>query len=89
MSSVREYVSTIEETCGEERHFVATLRHGKRDEAIRRILQKGQIDRSISGLVMDVSFRGIALRVYRAGKVLMKGLKSKEEAERILEDILA
>lgn len=89
MSAVKEYVSTLEETCGEERHFVATLRHGKRDEAIGRIVQKGQVDRSISGLVLDISFRGIALRVYRTGKVLIKGLKSKEEAERILEELLA
>ncbi|MEM2226392.1 MAG: hypothetical protein QXW19_00855 [Candidatus Bathyarchaeia archaeon] len=88
MSAIKEYVSTLEETCGEERHFVATLRHGKRDEAIRRILQKGQVDRSISGLVLDISFRGTSLRLYRTGKVLMKGPKNKEEAERVLEDLL-
>jgi|YelNatPaOPRAMG01_1025707.scaffolds.fasta_scaffold143822_2 hypothetical protein len=89
MSDLREYVSSIEETCGEERHFVVTLRHGKRDEAIRKILERGKIDRSISGLVFDISFRGIPLRVYRTGRILMKGLKSKEEAERMLGDLLA
>jgi hypothetical protein len=89
MSGLKEYVSSIEETCGEERHFVATLRHGKRDEAMKRILERGQVSRSISGLVLDVSFQGIPLRVYRTGKVLMRGLKSKEEAERVLEALLA
>jgi len=89
MSELKEYVSNIEETCGEERHFVATLRHGKRDEAIKKILERGQIDRSISGLVVDISFRGVPLRVYRTGRILIKGLKSKEEAERILGDLLA
>lgn len=89
MSNLKDYVSNLEETCGEERHFVATLRHGKREEAIGKILEKGQVSRSISGLVIDVSFRGIPLRIYRTGKVLMKGVRSREEAEAILEDLLA
>lgn len=88
MSVLDEYIANIEETCGEEKHFVVMLKYNRRDEAIKKILERGKIEKSFSGLVYEISFKNVWLRLYKTGKILLKNLKERNEAEKFLEELL-
>ncbi len=88
MSILNDYVANIEETCGEERHFIVMLRFNKRNEAMKKILERGKIKKSFSGLVYEISFKGVQMRLYKTGKILLKNLNERKEVEKILEELL-
>jgi len=88
MSILNDYVANIEETCGEERHFIVMLRFNKRNEAMKKILERGKIEKSFSGLVYEISFKGVRMRLYKTGKILLKNLNERKEVEKILEELL-
>lgn len=88
MSVWKEYVSNIEETCGEERYYIVMLRHEKREEAIKKILERSHVISSLSGLVFEISFQNVPMRLYKTGKILLRKLENKEEAEKILDKLL-
>jgi TATA-box binding protein (TBP) (component of TFIID and TFIIIB) len=85
MSAVEDYVARIEETCGEEKGGVVTFKYGKKDEAIAKILKKAKLKKSLSGIIFELTFQGISFRLFSSGKVIFKGVKSKEA----LHDVLA
>jgi TATA-box binding protein (TBP) (component of TFIID and TFIIIB) len=85
MSTVEDYVSRIEGTCGEEKDVIVVFKYDKKDEAISRILKKAESKNSIAGIIFELSFRNISFRVYTSGKAIFRSIKSKEE----LHDILA
>ena len=86
---LNEYVSRIEEACGEGQDFVVILKYAKREEAIRRILEKCKIERAFSGVMTQGKYKDKGISVFVSGKLIIKGLKGKEEAEEILEELLA
>ena len=86
---LNEYVSRIEEACGEGRDFVVILKYAKREEAIKRILEKCKIERSLSGVMTKGKYKDKGISVFVTGKLIIKGLKGREEAEEILEELLA
>ena len=86
---LNEYVSRIEEACGEGRDFVVILKYAKREEAIKRILEKCKIERIFSGVMTQGKYNDKSISVFVTGKLIIKGLKGKEEAEGILEGLLA
>lgn len=88
MATVEEYVSRIEETCGEERHFIVFLKYEQKDEAIKKILEKAKIEKSISSIIFELTFKDISMRVYTSGKVLFKNLKDKNTLLNILSELL-
>ncbi|MFW6111344.1 MAG: hypothetical protein ACOC6H_04830, partial [Thermoproteota archaeon] len=79
--AVKEYVSRMEEACGEGRDFIILLRPDKREQAIQRILDKCEEERSLSGVMTKVKYNDIKLSVFVTGKIIMKDLTGKEEAE--------
>jgi ribonuclease HIII len=88
MATIEDYVSKIEETCGEERHFIAFLKYERKSEAIKKILEKAKIEKSISSIIFELTFKGISMRVYTSGKVLFKNLKDKNTLLKILSELL-
>lgn len=88
MTVVEDYVARIEETCGEEKDFIASLRYEKRDEAIKKILQKSEKNKSISSVVYELAFKGISFRLYATGKMIFRRLKTKEDVRQILLELL-
>lgn len=86
---LKEYVSRIEEACGEGRDFVVILKYAKREEAIRRILEKCKIERTLSRVMMKGKCKDRDVSVFITGKLIIKGLKGRKEAEEILEELLA
>jgi TATA-box binding protein (TBP) (component of TFIID and TFIIIB) len=85
MPTVEDYVARIEGTCGEEKGVIVTFKYDKKDEAVAKILKKAQLKNSLSGIIFELTFRGVSFRLFSSGKAIFKGVKSKEA----LHDILA
>jgi TATA-box binding protein (TBP) (component of TFIID and TFIIIB) len=85
MATVEDYVARIEETCGEDKGAVVTLKYDKKDEAIAKILKKAKLKKSLSGIIFELEFQGISFRMFSSGKAIFKGVKNKEA----LHDLLA
>jgi TATA-box binding protein (TBP) (component of TFIID and TFIIIB) len=85
MATVEDYVARIEETCGEDKGAVVTLKYDKKDEAIAKILKKAKLKKSLSGIIFELDFQGISFRMFSSGKAIFKGFKNKEA----LHDLLA
>ncbi|RLI17570.1 hypothetical protein DRO54_11335 [Candidatus Bathyarchaeota archaeon] len=86
---LKKYVANIEEACGEEKDIIIMLKHEGRDEALKKILGKVKVVRSLANIAYDADFEGKQMRIYRTGKILMKKLKDKREAEDILKKLLS
>jgi hypothetical protein len=84
MSTVEDYVARIEETCGEEKSVIVTLKYDKKDEAIAKIRNKAQLKSSLSGIIFEFVFQGTSFRVFSSGKAIFKGINKEA-----LHDILA
>ncbi|KON32035.1 hypothetical protein AC478_01485 [miscellaneous Crenarchaeota group-1 archaeon SG8-32-3] len=85
MVTVEDYVARIEETCGEEKGSVVTLKYNKKDEAIAKIIKKAKLKKSLSGIIFELEFQGISFRMFSSGKAIFKNVKNKES----LHDLLA
>ena len=86
---LNEYVSRIEEACGEQKDFIVILKYAKRKEAMKRILEKCEIGSTLSGVLTKGRYKDKELSVFRTGKLILKGLKERKEAEEILQELLA
>ena len=88
MSTVDDYVARIEETCGEEKHYVVTFKYGKRSEAVQKILKKANMKKSISRIIFELTFNNVSFRLYGTGKAIFRNLKNKGELQKVLADLL-
>ncbi|MCK4433909.1 hypothetical protein KAU92_00350 [Candidatus Bathyarchaeota archaeon] len=88
MNSVEDYVSRIEETCGEEKNFVVTFRYNTKDDAIAKILKRAKEEKSISRIIFELSFENVSFRLYGTGKAIFRNLKDKKELQKVLADLL-
>jgi ribonuclease HIII len=84
MPTVEDYVARIEETCGEDKGVIVTLKYDKKDEAIAKIRNKAQLKNSLSGIIFEFAFQGTSFRVFSSGKAIFKGINKEA-----LHDILA
>jgi ribonuclease HIII len=88
MPSLDRYIARIEESCGEEKDFVVILKYDKREEAMKKILEKGKLVKSYSEILFDIAYKDTTFRAYKTGKMIFKKMKSKEEVETILKELL-
>jgi TATA-box binding protein (TBP) (component of TFIID and TFIIIB) len=88
MATVEDYVARIEETCGEEKGAVVTFKYDKKDEAISKIMKKAELKNSLSGIIFDLTFQGTPFRMFSSGKLIFKGIKSKEAVHEVLQALL-
>jgi ribonuclease HIII len=87
MPTVEDYVARIEETCGEDKGVIVTLKYDKKDEAIAKIRNKAQLKSSLSGIIFEFAFQGTSFRVFSSGKAIFKGI-NKEALHDILVALL-
>jgi TATA-box binding protein (TBP) (component of TFIID and TFIIIB) len=66
-----------------------TFKYEKKDEAIRRILEKATMKRSIAGIISELSYKNYSFRMYGSGKVIFRGIKSREELNNLLGQLLS
>ena len=88
MNPVEDYVSRVEETCGQEKNLVVVFKYDKKDEAIEKILEKARIEKSISRIIFELTFENISFRLYGTGKAIFRNLKGKSELKKVLADLL-
>lgn len=81
-------MSRIEEPCGKEKNFVVILKYAKREEAMKKILDKCEIERTISGILIKGRYKGREVSVFRTGKLIIKGSEDMGEVEGVLEELL-
>ena len=88
MATVEDYVARIEETCGENKSAVVTLKYDKKNEAIDKILKRAKLKKSLSGIIFELEFQGISFRMFSSGKAIFKGVKNKEAIHDLLAALL-
>jgi ribonuclease HIII len=79
MSTVTDYVSRIEGTCGAESDVIVNFKYEKKDEAIANILKKATMKNTIAGIIYELTYEGVSFRLYTSGKAIFRGVKSKTE----------
>lgn len=60
-----------------------------RDEAIKKILQKARVEKSISQIVFELTFKNISFRRYWNGKAIFRSVKDKNELNTVLSELLS
>ncbi len=88
MSTIEDYVSRVEGTCGAEQDVIVVFKYEKKDEAVAHILKKATVTRNLSGIIFELTFEGMSFRVYPSGKAIFRSIKNREELNRILAALL-
>ena len=88
MATVDDYVSRIEGTCGAESDVIVVLKYEKKDEAISNILKKATLKNTIAGIIFELTFQDASFRLYSNGKAIFRGIKSKQELNQLLANLL-
>ena len=88
MVAIEDYVARIEETCGEERDFIVIFKYDKKEEVLAKILKKAKIEKSISAIIFELTFKDVSFRLYGTGKAIFRNLKDKSELQNVLVDLL-
>jgi hypothetical protein len=89
MVRVEDYVARVEGTCGKEKDVIVIFKYDKREEVIKKILEKAVTKRSIAGIVSELTYRDFSFRLYGSGKAIFRGLRDKDELNAILSELLA
>jgi TATA-box binding protein (TBP) (component of TFIID and TFIIIB) len=88
MAAIEDYVARLEETCGENKSAIVTLKYDKKNEAIDKIMKKAKLKKSLSGIIFELEFRGISFRMFSSGKIIFTGFKNKEALHDLLTALL-
>jgi hypothetical protein len=88
MVTVDDYVARTEGTCGKEQDVIVIFKFDKKDEAVKRILAKATLKKSIAGIVFELTFNNFSFRLYGSGKAIFRDLKNKEELNALLSELL-
>jgi hypothetical protein len=88
MASIEDYVARIEETCGKEKDFIVIFKYDKKEQAVAKILGKAKIEKSISAIIFELTFKDVSFRLYGTGKAIFRNLKDKSELQNVLVDLL-
>ena len=88
MSTVTDFVSRIEGTCGAESDVIVNFKYEKKDEAIVNIMKKATLKNTIAGIIFELTFEGRSFRLYTSGKAIFRGFKTKTELMNYLAKLL-
>jgi len=88
MVNIEDYVARIEETCGEEKNLIVTFKYDRKDEVVKRILKNAKMEKSVSGIIFELTFGNASFRLYSSGKAIFRNLKDKDELKSVLSGLL-
>jgi len=88
MSTVDAFISRIEKTCGEEKSTIVTFKYDKKTEVIKKILERAKMNKSLAGIIYELSFKGKTFRLYSSGKAIFKGVTEKDVLLKILSELV-
>ena len=89
MVTVEDYVARTDGTCGKEQDVIVTFKFDKKDEAVKKILAKATVKKSIAGIIFELTFGKYSFRLYGSGKAIFRSLGSKEELNALLSNLLS
>jgi len=89
MVKLEDYVVRIEGTCGKEKDVIVIFKYDKREEVVKKILQKAVTKKSIAGIVTELTYRDFSFRLYGSGKAIFRSVKDKDELNSLLSELLA
>lgn len=83
---IEDYVSRIEEACGvsKTKDYVVILKHDKREDALKKIIEKIKVLAEVRGVAVKASFMNREFTVFMNGRLMFKSLRDKEELNNIL-----
>ncbi|MGC8832332.1 MAG: hypothetical protein ACP5PQ_07115 [Thermoproteota archaeon] len=87
---IEDYVSRIEEACGvsKTKDYVVMLKHDKREDALKKTLEKVKVLAEVRGVAVKASFMDKEFTVFMNGRLMFKSLKDREELNTILGKLL-
>jgi len=88
MAAIEDYVARTEGTCGKEQDIIVMFKFDKKDEAVKKILAKATLKKSIAGIVFELMFGKFSFRLYGSGKAIFRDLKDKQELNALLSELL-
>jgi hypothetical protein len=89
MAAIEDYVARTEGTCGKEQDIIVMFKFDKKDEAVKKILAKATLKKSIAGIVFELTFQKYSFRLYGSGKAIFRDLKDKQELNALLSQLLS
>jgi hypothetical protein len=89
MAAIEDYVARTEGTCGKEQDIIVMFKFDKKDEAVKKILAKATLKKSIAGIVFELMFGKFSFRLYGSGKAIFRDLKDKQELNALLSELLS
>jgi ribonuclease HIII len=87
-TKVDDYIARIEGTCGAESDIIVVLKFEKKDQALEKILKKATLSNTVAGMIYDITFREYSFRAYASGKIIFRGIQSKQTLNKILAELL-
>ena len=84
---LKDYVSKIDEACGQGREFIVTLKWERRDEALKMVFEKCCIRQPPSGILTKAKYKDKELSIFRTGKLVIREFNGRKEAEDFLEEL--
>jgi TATA-box binding protein (TBP) (component of TFIID and TFIIIB) len=78
----------VEGTCGAEKDVIVFFKYEKKDEVIANILKKATVNNKIAGIIFELTFEGFSFRLYTSGKAIFRGVKNRDELNRVLAAML-
>ncbi len=88
MTTIDDYVSRIEGTCGAEKDVIVVFKYEKKDEAIANILKKAQVKNKIAGIIFELTFQDTSFRLYTSGKAIFRSIKNRQDLNSLLASLL-
>ncbi|MFH0897782.1 MAG: hypothetical protein V1850_07050 [Candidatus Bathyarchaeota archaeon] len=85
---LEEYINKIDEACGEGKEFIITLKYDKREEALKRVLNKCHLGQTIVGILTKGKYLDKDISIFRTGRLVIRQFNGREEAENFLEELL-
>jgi len=82
---LQEYVGRIYKACGGE--IVAILKYAKQKEAVKKILEKCNVERTITEALTTGTYKGKEFSLSMTGQLILKGVEDESEAEEILKEL--
>jgi len=84
--SWEEFVGHIDDTCGQEKDFILLLKQERKEEAIGLIRGVMTVDRQIGNIMLQGPCGG-GSHFFCNGKLILKGLGSRENLEKFLQSL--
>jgi hypothetical protein len=88
LSSIKDYVATIEGICGAERDVIVTFRCEAKDIAAANIIKRSTVKNSALRFMLELEFQGVTFRLFSSGRAVFRSIKNKKELNRILSALL-